>query len=105
MCSEWVWATSLRTHQANTDTIVRLGHGRWDIENHGFNELANQWHADHVYRHKPNAMLVFRLLTCLAYHLFFAFIANNLKPVLRQRHTTQYFARLILAELHQYAPP
>jgi hypothetical protein len=103
--SEWVWVTSLSAHLADTAAIVRLGHGRWDIENHGFNELANQWHADHVYRHDPNAMLVFWLLTCLAYNLFHAFVSCNLKPALRQRHNTLYFARLILTEVHQYASP
>jgi hypothetical protein len=34
----------------------RLGHQRWDIENYGFNELANEWHSDHVFRHDPGAI-------------------------------------------------
>ena len=28
---------------------VQYGHGRWKIENESFNELANQWHADHYF--------------------------------------------------------
>jgi hypothetical protein len=103
--SEWVWVTSLPSHLADTAAIVRLGHGRWDIENHGFNELANQWHADHVYRHDANALLVFWLLACLAYNLFHAFVSCNLKPALRSRHTTIYFAHMICSELHQFAFP
>lgn len=103
--SEWVWVTSLPSYLADTAAIVRLGHGRWDIENHGFNELANQWHADHVYRHDANAMLVLWLLVLLAYNLFHAFVSRNLKPALRKRHSGVYFAHEIRAELHRFASP
>jgi len=103
--SEWVWVTSLPAYLADTAALVRLGHGRWHIENQGFNELANQWHADPVYRHDANAMLVFWLLTCLAYNLFHAFVSCNLKPALRSRHTTIYFAHLVCSELHHLASP
>jgi len=60
--TEWLWATSLSRQKASTRTIVRIGHGRWDIENHAFNELANQWHADHLYYHHTNAIVVILLL-------------------------------------------
>ena len=48
--SEWVWVTTLSSLQVRTAPVVRLGHQRWDIENQGFNELVNGWHADHVYK-------------------------------------------------------
>jgi len=98
--SEWVWVTTLPSFRADTAAIVRLGHGRWDIENRAFNEIANQWHADHVYRHEPNALLVFWLLTAFAYNLFHAFLHGSIKPALRERHTAIYFADLIRAGLH-----
>ena len=89
----------------NSAAIVRLGHGRWDIENHGFNERASQWHAGHLYRHDANALLVFWLLACLAYNLFQPFVSCNLKSALRPRHSTIYFAHMICSELHQLASP
>jgi len=103
--SEWVWVTTLASFSADTAAIVRLGHGRWDIENHGFNELANQWHADHVYRHEPNALLVFWLLTAFTYNLFHAFLHGGVKPALCERHTVIYFAQLMRAAVHQCASP
>jgi hypothetical protein len=39
--TSWVWLTTLSVAQARTEQIVRLAHLRWDIENHGFNELVN----------------------------------------------------------------
>lgn len=77
--------------------IVRMGHGRWNIENQGFNELVNNWHADHVYHHDANAIVVILLLLFLAYNLFHVWVARGLKPSLRDRYTTAHFAKLIAA--------
>lgn len=78
--SEWFWVTSLPPALASTRTIVRAGHGRWDIENHGFNELCNLWHGDHAYKYNSHALLACTLLLFIAYNLFHAFIERNLKP-------------------------
>jgi hypothetical protein len=96
----WVWLTTLSVAQARTEQIVRLAHLRWDIENHGFNELANGWHADHVYHHQSQAIECFLLLAFLAYNLFHAFFALNLKPAIRSGRTMAFWVRLIAAEIH-----
>lgn len=101
--SEWVWATNLPASLAATRAIVKVGHGRWGIENNGFNELVNQWHADHVYKHNPRAMLAFLLLLLLAYNIFHAMVSLNVKRQLRRKHTKLHFAKLIAAEF--YSPP
>lgn len=98
--SDWVWVTTVSPVQARTAQVVGWGHQRWDIENHGFNELVNGWHADHVYRHEPNAIECFLLLAFLAYNIFHAFFALNLKPQVRHGRTQTFWARLIAAELH-----
>jgi hypothetical protein len=88
--SRWVWLMTLSVAQARTEQIVHLAHMRWDIENHGFNELVNDWHADHVYRHDPRAIECFLLMAFLAYDVFHAFSALNLKPEVRRRKTMAY---------------
>lgn len=110
--ANWVWLTTLSVAQARTEQIVRLAHLRWDIENHGFNELVNGWHADHVYRHQSQAIECFLLLAFLAYNIFHAFFALNLKPELRRGRTMAFWAQLIAAEIHAaprlalpHAPP
>jgi len=87
--TDWVWATTLPVTQAATEQAVGLGHRRWDIENYGFNELANEWHADHVYKHHPKAIESFLLLAFLAYNLFHAFWLLNLKPAIRRAEQTR----------------
>jgi len=101
--SEWIWVTTLTAQRASTRTVVRLGHGRWSIENEGgFNDLVNVWNADHVYKHDVNAMLAFWLLTLLAYNLFHAFHALNLKPILRLRLTMSYLLDLVTTDFYQH---
>ena len=99
LTAEWIWATTLPTTHASTEQAVALGHRRWDIENYGFNELANEWHADHVYKHDPNAIDSFLLIVFLAYNLFHAFWLLNLKPEVRHDKTQRYWGRLLTGEL------
>jgi hypothetical protein len=98
--TSWVWLTTLSVAQARTEQVVRLAHLRWDIENHGFNELVNGWYADHVYRHQAGAIECFLLLAFFAYNLFHAFLALNLKPEARRGRTMEFWVRLIAAEIH-----
>jgi len=96
--TDWLWVTTLPTQLVSTKAVVELGHGRWAIENHGFNELVNEWHADHVYTHDVNAIETFWLMTMFAYNLFHAFIELNVKDALRRRYTLRIFAWLLLVE-------
>lgn len=98
--SDWMWVTTLSQSEADTALVVRLGHARWDIENYGFNELVNGWHADHVYKHHPHAIEAFCLVTYLAFNLFHAFLTLNLKPQLRRTKTDIFWACLITAEIY-----
>ena len=98
--SEWVWVTTLPKQKVYTETFVGIGHARWDIENKAFNELTTYWHADHVYKHTVGAIEAFWLITMLAYNLFHAFIALNLKSAIRQLHTKLHLARAVTAELY-----
>jgi len=103
--TEWLWATSLSQKRADTAMILQLGHDRWDIENPGFNELVNQWHADHMFHHQPNAIAVILLLLFLAYNLFHVWLERGMKLQLRERYTMAHFARLIAAEFYHALHP
>lgn len=107
--SEWFWVTSLPPVLADTATIVHAGHGRWDIENFAFNELGNQWHADHAYKYNTHALLACALLLFIAYNLFHAFVERNLKPEIKQGRSEKYWVDLICGEFttafHCYSTP
>lgn len=98
--SDWMWATTLSKEKASTEAIVNLGHSRWLIENKALNEMITYWHADHVYRHHPNAIPAFWLTLMLVLNLFRAFVYLNIKPCLRYKHSNLYFATLISSGLY-----
>lgn len=104
LTSQWTWVTTLPKTRAGTSTVIALGHSRWDVENQGFNELATRWHADHVYKHDPVAMLVFWLLAMICLTVFAAFYTRNLKPPARRNTTMLHISRLIMAELYSTVP-
>ena len=104
MHSNWTWVTTLPKALASTNVLTGLGHARWKIENEGFNELANHQHADHVYRHEPQAMQVFLLLAMLCLNVFEVFYRRNLKPQVRRTGSMLHFARQIAAELYAEFP-
>lgn len=99
--ADWVWVTTLSANRASTPAAVDLGHCRWSIENLGFNETTTRWGADHVYRHHPTAILIFCLMTMLAFNLFYAFFHRNLQPAYRSRYSAQHVARCLAGELYQ----
>jgi len=63
---------------------MQFGHARRAIGNQGFNELVTRWHADHVCRHEPTALLALTLLAMLCLNVFLAFYRRALKPAARQ---------------------
>jgi hypothetical protein len=99
--ADWVWVTTLSPNRASTQAVVALGHARWSIENQGFNETTTRWAADHIYKHHPTAILVFCLITMLAFNLYYAFYRRNLKPAYRRRHDAQHVARCLASGLYQ----
>lgn len=102
--TEWYWVTTLPVAQASTGAIAQMGHRRWGIENEGFNELVNRYHADHVYRHEPTALLVFWLMAQLCLNVFTAFFRRNLKPAARIGISMLHVARLVTSELYLPQP-
>jgi hypothetical protein len=103
--TEWMWVTTLPAIQVSTQCVVRLGHQRWDVENCAFNELAIYWHADHIYKHESHAIECFLLEICLAFNLFHAFLARNLKLCGQGKRTVKFWAELIATELRQEILP
>ena len=105
LISDWVWATTLPQAQASVERAVGFGHQRWDIENHGFNELVNAWKADHVFTHESNAIECFLLMTFLAFILFHAFLYLNVKPAIRKGRSKIYWTKVMAAEIYSQNTP
>ena len=99
----WCWVTTAPSSRLSTEAVWEIGHARWCVENQGFNELVNHWHADHIYKHGESAILCLHLLTMLAYNLFHAFYYRNLKPAFRRLHSMIDIGRDMMSELYQGA--
>ena len=100
LTSDWVWVTTLPVKQVSVQRCVEFGHQRWDIENHGFNELVNGWHADHVLKHDAAAIECFLLMAFLTLIIYHAFICLNLKPSVRKNKSEEYWVNLMAAEIY-----
>jgi hypothetical protein len=70
-----------------------------------FNELANEWHSDHIFKHDSGAIECFLLVAFLAYNIFHVFLARNVKPAVRRGKAEIFWARLIAAELYSEVVP
>ena len=100
LSSDWIWVTTLPVQPVSTEKAVMIGHLRWDIENHGFNELSTLWHADHIYKHEPNAIECFLLMAFLTFNIFHAFLTLNLKSQIRKSRTMIFWAKLMATEIY-----
>ena len=96
--TDWYWATTMPSGLNGAALVHEFGHGRWRIENEGFNELVTRWHSRHVFHHDGNSILVLWLMMFIAHAVFHCFL-RNMQPALRLAHTAVHFAELIAADL------
>ena len=54
--SHWKWLTNMPPIYSS-EIIHRFGHGRWDEQERGFNDLATNCHFNHPYHHHPIALM------------------------------------------------
>jgi hypothetical protein len=83
--SDWMWVTTLPSAQLPVQRAVTFGHQRWDIENHGFNELVEGGHTDHVLKHDAAAIECFLLMAFLAFILFTCLSVSQREAIPSQR--------------------
>jgi hypothetical protein len=85
--SQWRWVATEGLDGCSAKTIWRIGHHRWGVENHAFNELTQYYHLEHCPHHHPEAIIAWLLILVLAFNLFELFVRVNGK-LWRQGKTT-----------------
>lgn len=93
--SFWRWLVSPELDGYPAQAIWRIGHHRWGIENHAFNELTQHYHLTHCPHHEPLAIVAWLLILMLAFNLFELFVRLHGK-LLRLGKTTLQEAALQL---------
>jgi hypothetical protein len=89
----WRWLADSQLDGYPAKVIWEIGHQRWGIENHAFNELTQHYHLTHCPHHHPLGIMVWLLFLILAFNLFELFARLNGKLWRQGRTTLQEIAR------------
>jgi hypothetical protein len=85
--SHWRWLLGEGLNGYGPEVIWRIGHQRWGVENHAFNELTQHYHLTHCPHHQPVAIVAWLLFLILGFTMFELFVRLNSKRW-RQGRTT-----------------
>jgi len=80
----WRWLTNMPAVY-KADIIYRFGHARRDVENRGFNDLANNINFDYPYRHNPVSLMAILWIISITFNLSYSFYEKNLKPEFKKK--------------------
>lgn len=69
------------------DTIRRIVHIKWGIENNGIKDLKDNWFMEHNFHHHPVATWAILLTLLIAYNLFYAYVIRDMKTYCLYRLT------------------
>ncbi|MGM0651850.1 MAG: transposase, partial [Bacillota bacterium] len=70
-----------------TETLWRILHRRWDIENKAFHDLKKFWGFGHNYHHDPTAFMVMLYLAVIAMNLTFLFYHRRLPASFKRQNS------------------
>lgn len=91
--SQWRWVASAELDGEAAAVIWEIGHRRWGVENHAFNELTQHYHLTHCPHHEPVAILAWLLILVLGFNLFELFVRRHGKLWRLRRETLAEVAR------------
>lgn len=100
--SHWRWLVLQGLNGYDAKVIWQIGHHRWGIENHAFNELTQHYHLTHCAHHHPVAILAGLLLLIIAFVAFEVFAKVHCKLLRLGRITLQELARMLDRSLERW---
>lgn len=100
--SHWRWLSTQELDGYSSKTIWRIGHQRWGVENHLFNELTKFYHLEHCPHHQPVAIIAWLLILVLAFTLFDFFVRVHSKLYRHGTTTLQDIASELFESLARW---
>ena len=100
--SSWRWLVSKELDPYPAQVIWQIGHRRWGIENHAFNELTQHYHLEHCPHHHPVAIIAWLLILVLASNVFEWFSRLHGKLWRAGQTTLQEIARQLFLALTRW---
>jgi len=70
-----------------TETLWRILHRRWDVENKVFHDLKKHWGFGHNYHHDPTAFMVMLYLAVIVMNLTFLFYHRRLPAFFKRQNS------------------
>jgi len=98
----WRWLVSKELDPYSIQVIWQIGHQRWGIENHAFNELTQHYHLEHCPHHHPVAITAWLLILVLAFNVFEWFCRLHCKLWRSGQTTLQEIARQLFLALARW---
>lgn len=62
----WIITTDKIT---SAETLWKIMHKRWDIENNAFHQLKTEWHLDHCFLHSPTGIETILMFIIISFNL------------------------------------
>jgi len=108
--STWCFGVTGKATKLTAERVVRLGRGRWHLENTGFCQWTKYWRFGHVFTHGKDAVPALFYLFFLAFNVLQLFVYRHLGGYGRDRgsNRTHTFLRLVdemLADLERLDRP
>ncbi len=100
--SHWRWLVLRQLDGYSVQAIWKMGHQRWGVENHAFNELTQHYHLTHCEHHHPVAIVAWLLILVIAFVAFELFAKVHGKLVRLAGQTLQDIARQLDRSLERW---
>lgn len=89
----YVVSTSL---SLKNETINKIIHARWDIENNGFNELKNYWQMNHCFMADEKAINVILQMMIISYNLWELYLYSHLHDFEKRKITKLGYIEMVV---------
>ncbi|WP_396276635.1 transposase [Haloimpatiens lingqiaonensis] len=78
----WIITTDKFT---SVETLWKIMHKRWDIENNVFHQLKTEWHLDHCFLHSPTGVETVAMFLILAFNLMQLYFFRCIRSFRKKR--------------------
>lgn len=91
-----VWVATTIDHKRQHETVWKIMHKRWDIENCGFHQLKTQCNINHCFVHDATAIETMFMLTLIVFNLLQLYIHCRLHHFSKKKMTTKLLVETML---------
>jgi hypothetical protein len=95
----WIITTA---KNMSLETLRKIIHARWGIENNIFRQLKNQWHMEHCYIHDENGLEATLMFMIISFNLMQLFFFRRLKNFRMRKLLQVEVIERIIMELSTY---